>query len=139
LAGHGYTDEAAAVLGHEVDGLRRDLVGGHDEIALVLAILVVDDHEDASRADLLGGRLDARKPRHVAPLSASDRTRYLPIRSASTFVACPGLSRPSVVAASVYGISSGSSSRLGSAIRTRVVDSTRVTSSTVPTPSTCPS
>src|SRR5437867_3388929 len=118
------------------------------------------------RADLLDGRLDARKPRHVAPLSASDRTRYLPIRSASTFVACPALSRPSVVAASVYGISmtsklmspsaatvrltpstatdpwgisSGSSSRLGSAIRTRVVDSTRVTSSTVPTPSTCPS
>src|SRR5437899_1409680 len=166
LAGHRYTDEAAAVLGHEVDGLRRDLVGGHDEIALVLAILVVDDHEDASRADLLDGRLDARKPRHVAPLSASDRTRYLPIRSASTFVACPGLSRPSVVAASVYGISmtsklmspsaatvrltpstatdpwgisSGSSSRLGSAIRTRVVDSTRVISFTVPTPSTCPS
>src|SRR5207249_12341105 len=51
----------------------RDLVGGHDKIALVLAILVVDDHEDASRADLLDGRLDARKPRHVAPLSASDR------------------------------------------------------------------
>src|SRR5438128_6910807 len=166
LAGHRHADEAAAVLGHEVDGLRRDLVGGHHEIALVLAVLVVDDHEDASRADLLDGRLDARKPRHVAPLSASDRTRYLPIRSASTFVACPGLSRPSVVAASVYGISmtsklmspsaatvrltpstatdpwgisSGSSSRLGSAIRTRVVDSTRVTSSTVPTPSTCPS
>src|SRR2546428_9046 len=117
-------------------------------------------------ADLLDGRLDGRKPRHVAPLSASDRTRYFPIRSASTFVACPGLSRPSVVAASVYGISmtsklmspsaatvrltpstatdpwpisSGSSSRLGSAMRTRVVDSTRVTSSTVPTPSTCPS
>src|SRR5439155_1028659 len=124
LAGHRYTDEAAAVLGHEVDGLRRDLVGGHDEIALVLAILVVDDHEDASRADLLDGRLDARKPRHVAPLSASDRTRYLPIRSASTFVACPALSRPSVVAASVYGISMTSKLMSPSAATVRPTPST---------------
>src|SRR2546426_331172 len=165
LAGHRHADEAAAVLGHEVDRLRRDLVGGHHEIALVLAVLVVNDHEDAPLADLLDRLLDGRKPRHVAPLSASDRTRYLPITSASTFVACPGLSRPRVVAPSVYGISitsklmspspatvrltpstatdpwgisSGSSSRRGSPIRTRVVDSTRVTSSTVPTPSTCP-
>src|SRR3989441_2484558 len=165
LAGHRHADEAAAVLGHEVDRLRRDLVGGHHEIALVLAVLVVNDHEDAPLADLLDRLLDGRKPRHVAPLSASDRTRYLPITSASTFVACPDLSRPRVVAPSVYGISitsklmspspatvrltpstatdpwgisSGSSSRRGSPIRTRVVDSTRVTSSTVPTPSTCP-
>src|SRR2546426_455245 len=98
-------DVAAAVLGHEVDRLRRDLVGGHHEIALVLAVLVVNDHEDAPLADLLDRLLDGRKPRHVAPLSASDRTRYLPITSASTFVACPGLSRPRVVAPSVYGIS----------------------------------
>ena len=33
--------------GHEVDGLGRDLLGGHGEVALVLAVLVVDDHDHA--------------------------------------------------------------------------------------------
>src|SRR5437899_1663149 len=158
-------DQAPTVLGHEVHGFRGHPVGRHHEVAFVLAIFVVHDEEDAPLTDLLDALLDGRKPGHVVPLSASERTRYLPITSASMFVACPGLSRPSVVTASVcgismtskvrspsaatvrltpstaterWGISRGSSSRLGSVTRTRAVASTRVTSSTVPTPSTCP-
>ena len=40
--------EAAAVAGHEVDDLGRDLLGGDGEVALVLAVLVVDDHDHAA-------------------------------------------------------------------------------------------
>ena len=38
-------DEAAPVRGHEVDGLGRDLLGGDAEVALVLAVLVVDEDD----------------------------------------------------------------------------------------------
>ena len=81
------------------------------------------------------------------------------------FTACPAVSRPSVVTASVCGINITSKLvlaqrghgeahavdrhrplrdqqrlqlGLGSTIRTRAVDSTRVSASTVPTPSTWP-
>src|SRR5437762_4766148 len=37
-----HADEAAAVLGHEVDGVGSDFLGGHGEVAFVLAVLVVD-------------------------------------------------------------------------------------------------
>jgi hypothetical protein len=42
---HRQADQPAAVTRHEVDRLRRDLRGGHRQVALVLAILVVDDHD----------------------------------------------------------------------------------------------
>src|SRR2546426_2048676 len=165
LAEQGDADQASTVLRHEVHRFRRHPVGRHHEVAFVLAVLVVHDEKNASLSDLLDALLDGRKRCHVVPLNASERTRYLPITSASMFVACPGLSRPSVVTASVcgisitsklssanpatvrltpstatdpWGISNGSSSRPGSVIRTRAVDSTRVTASTVPTPSTWP-
>ena len=53
LFGHGEADQPATVLGHEVDGFRRDLFGGHGQVALVLAVFVVDDHDHAAGADLL--------------------------------------------------------------------------------------
>ena len=53
LLGHGETDQAASVLGHEVDGFGRDLFGGHGEIAFIFAVFVVDDHDHATGADLL--------------------------------------------------------------------------------------
>ena len=42
-------DEAAAVGGHEVDVLGRDGLGRHAEVALVLAVLVVDEDDHAAR------------------------------------------------------------------------------------------
>ena len=52
LLGHGEADQAASVLGHEVDGFGRDLLGGEGEVAFVLAVFVVDDHDHAAGADL---------------------------------------------------------------------------------------
>ena len=53
LLGHGETDQPASMLGHEVDGLGRDLLGGHGQIAFVLAVFVVDDNDHAAGADFL--------------------------------------------------------------------------------------
>ena len=61
LLGHGQADQAAAVLGHEVDGFRRDLLGGHGQVALVFAVFVVDDHDHAAGADVLQRGLDIAK------------------------------------------------------------------------------
>ena len=80
-------DQAPTVLRHEVHRFRGHPVGRHHEVAFVLAIFVVHDEEDAPLTDLLDALLDGRKPGHVVPLSASERTRYLPITSASMFVA----------------------------------------------------
>ncbi len=58
LLGHGETDQAAAVFGHEVDGFGGDLLGGHGEIAFIFAVFVVDDDDHAAGADLLDRGLD---------------------------------------------------------------------------------
>ena len=52
-------DEPAPVHRHEVDGLGRDLVGGHREIAFVLAVLVVDQDDHLAGADLVERVVDA--------------------------------------------------------------------------------
>ena len=56
--GYWGTEYTAAVLEHEVDVLRRNLLGGHDEIALVLAILVVDNDDELALAEILDGLVD---------------------------------------------------------------------------------
>ena len=58
LLSEGEADEAAAVAGHEVDGLGGDVLGGEGEVALVLAVLVVDDDDHAAGADLGDGAWD---------------------------------------------------------------------------------
>ena len=54
-------DEAAAVLGHEVDRLGGDELGGHGQVALVLAVLVVADDDHAARTQVLERLLDGRE------------------------------------------------------------------------------
>ena len=66
LAGH--ADEPASVGGHEVDGLGRDAVGGDREIALVLAVLVVDDDHELAGADVCDGLVDAGKTHRAIPV-----------------------------------------------------------------------
>src|SRR6185295_3234846 len=56
--GQGEADEAAAVLGHEVDGRRRDFLGRDGEVALVLAVLVVADDDDLAPAEAFDRLLD---------------------------------------------------------------------------------
>ena len=47
-----HTDEAAAKLGHEVDRLGRGFLGGHDQVALVFAIGVIDDDDHLAARDV---------------------------------------------------------------------------------------
>ena len=51
----------ARLLGHEVDRLRRGELGGHRQVALVLAVLVVADDDHPPAADLLDRLLDRRE------------------------------------------------------------------------------
>jgi hypothetical protein len=50
---HRQADQAAGEAGHEVDRVRRGELGGDDEVALVLAVLVIDQDEHAAAAGLL--------------------------------------------------------------------------------------
>ena len=61
LFGQGEANEPAAVLGHEIDGLGRDLLRRHGQIALVLAVFVVDQHNLPALADFFEGFLNCGK------------------------------------------------------------------------------
>ena len=63
LAGQRQADQAAAVARHEVDRLRRRHLRRDDQVALVLAILVVDQDDHAAVADVLDDLLDRRQRR----------------------------------------------------------------------------
>ncbi len=54
-------DEPAAVGGHERDRLGRDELRRDREVALVLPVGVVDDDDEAARADVLDRLLDRRE------------------------------------------------------------------------------
>ena len=56
--GDGRTQQAAGVADHETDLVRRRLGGGHDEVALVLAVVVVDDHHEFTSRDGRDGVFD---------------------------------------------------------------------------------
>ena len=62
----GEADPAAAVPRHEVDDFGRDQFRRADEIALILAVLVVDDHHHPAGLDV-GDRAFDRRQRHRGP------------------------------------------------------------------------
>ena len=79
LAGHRQADQAAAVLGHEVDRLGRHLLGGHRQVAFVLAILVVDDDDHLAAANRGDGVFDrGERPRRAGTLGDLDLGASLP-------------------------------------------------------------
>jgi hypothetical protein len=57
-SGDRQADQAPPVAGHEVDRLRRDLLGGERKVAFVLPILVVDDDHQPSGGKILDGLFD---------------------------------------------------------------------------------
>ena len=59
LLGQREADQAAAVLGHEVDRVGRRHLRGDDEVALILAVLVVDEDEHPAVARLVDDLLGA--------------------------------------------------------------------------------
>ena len=58
LFGERHADQAAAVLGHEVDGVGSDFFGGHGEVAFVFAVLVVHQDDHAALANFFDGFFD---------------------------------------------------------------------------------
>ena len=53
LRGEGHADQTRGMGEEEGDLLRGDRVGGHDQIALVLTVLIVDDDDDLPATDRL--------------------------------------------------------------------------------------
>src|SRR5207344_2997114 len=106
--------EPAPVGGHEVDRLGRGELGRHDEVALVLPLLGVEDDHHVAGADLLdrlgdGGELDgaarhARSSRGGAYGATSDST-YFASTSTSRLTARSRAPGPRVVTSMVWGIS----------------------------------
>jgi hypothetical protein len=58
-AGHRHADQAAALVHAEGDQFGGGELGGEDDVALVLPVLVVDDHDRPSGGDLPDRGLDA--------------------------------------------------------------------------------
>src|SRR5690606_38168763 len=159
---------ATAVLRHEVDDLGRDLVRRADQVALVLAVLVIHHHDQLAGAEIGEGPLDrcSRHRRTSAPSHAlAIPFRYFPTRSPSRCTLAPATRWPSVVCANVCGTmdtwtTPGSTTALtvsdtpstarepsgmvtattssGSSISISTASSRRATLRTLPTPSTCP-
>ena len=118
LGSEAEADEAAAVRGHERDRLGRDELCRDREVALVLAVGVIDDDDEPTGANLLDRLVDRREGRrrrrrsrtrcHASdrsPHRALSRSTYFASTSASRFTAWPGRSEDSVVASSVCGTS----------------------------------
>ncbi len=70
----GEADEPAPVAAHEIDDLGCDLLGGDHQVAFVFAVLIVDDDDQASGADLLQRLLNRDDPgvcvHQIAPISS---------------------------------------------------------------------
>src|SRR5690606_3294937 len=68
------------VVEEEGDGLRRGVLGRHDEIAFVLAVLVVDDHDDLPAADGRDGVFDGCEG-HCSPSGGGPSVPVAPLRA----------------------------------------------------------
>jgi hypothetical protein len=80
-------DQAPAMLGHEVDRVRSRHLGRDDEIALILAVVIVDQDEHAAVAgfidDLLGARHHAASAAGQEPFELEQGLRSrVPVRLA---------------------------------------------------------
>src|SRR5579863_95059 len=108
LRGQRQADQAASLLGHEVDRLGSDELGGHRQIALVLAVLVVADHHHLALADVLDRVLDRRERAldccHRAVPPGISRSTYFASTSTSRLTVIPGSAWPRLVRSSVSGI-----------------------------------
>ena len=99
LAGHRQADQPAAVRRHEVDRLGRHLLGGDRQVALVLAILVVDDDDHLAARGIasMASSIGANGPDAFArPLA------ILMLRLSSHCLDCPAISLASSAARTTY-------------------------------------
>jgi hypothetical protein len=61
LRRQGETDQPTGMPGHEVDGRRCDMLSGHDEIAFILTIFVIDKDDELPALDIPNRVFDAMK------------------------------------------------------------------------------
>ena len=52
FADDGHADQAPGLPGHEIDGLRRNLLRGHGQVALVLPAFIINDDDDLAGLDV---------------------------------------------------------------------------------------
>ena len=52
LTGHGHTDQATAVLGHEIDSLGIHMLRRHHQVAFVFPVLVIHQNNHLSLTDI---------------------------------------------------------------------------------------
>src|SRR3712207_5408635 len=123
LGGQREADQPAPLLGHEVDGVGRDELRRDREVALVLAVLVVADHDHPPGADVLDGLLDRRERPHRWATSLST---YFARTSTSRLTVAPGAAAPSVVRSSVSGMSETSNASSSSALTVSEMPSTAI-------------
>src|SRR2546427_3259857 len=110
-------DQPAAVRRHKIDHLGGNLLGCADQVALVLAVLVVRYDDELPRADVRDRPLYRSVPHSCLT--------YLPTRSPSTCTRSPTRNAPSVVCARVNGIRAiCTRSGPGSALIVRLTPST---------------
>jgi hypothetical protein len=55
------TDQPTSMVGHEIDGVRRHVLGRHNEVTFILAIFVIDEDDKFPLLDVLDGIFDAMK------------------------------------------------------------------------------
>src|SRR5690606_3113874 len=120
---HRHADDAAGVPDGPRHQLRRGLRGGEDDVALVLPVLVVHDHDRLAGRDVGDRPLDAVEPDRgahaVSPSAApalgagwsvsltrvaTRRSTYFASTSTSRLTRSPGARVPSVVRARVSGM-----------------------------------
>src|SRR5262249_26270351 len=89
LAGDRRADVSGRVMEEERDLLRRHELGRHDEVALVLAVFVVDDDDDLTPPDGGHGVLDAGKRHQLCSFHVSNRSTYFAVTSTSRFTRSP--------------------------------------------------
>src|SRR5215212_5216580 len=77
ILGEWQTDQAASVPGHEINDLGRDLLGSADQIALILAIFVVDDDDHPAVAYVGNGFLNGRNSHAVILTTKTRRHKVL--------------------------------------------------------------
>ena len=100
LRRHRQTDQTAAVPRHEVDRLRRDLLGRDRQIAFVLPILVVDDDDHAAGANRRRSRPRSGRTDRTLPAAPLAIVRFSFIIAAFSLVAYLDASLPRAGAAS---------------------------------------
>src|SRR4029079_15825068 len=106
--------------------LGRHQLRRHDEVALVLAVFVVDDDHQLTARDRVDGPVHPVERHRVVSVLVRRRSTYFAITSASRFTVSPTRFVPRVVTASVCGITATEHASACTAATVRLTPSTAI-------------